>query len=639
MNRLLWMADLEKQKKSLLWDFRQGIHQRHGLPDESYSALHRWSVENPSIFWQEVFDDAALIKSGEADTVLENPGMPGSRWFPGLKLNFAENLLKRRDDSVAIIFRNEAGEERQMSFAELFDEVGRIQKGLKDLGVVAGDRVAGFVCNLPETVVAMLAASSLGAIYSSCSPDFGFRGVLDRFGQIEPKVLFFSDQSLYNGKEHNLIEKVREIKENLPSLKALVKLPYPGGSLDTNDDFSINWLDFGERAKPDFAPLPFDHPLYIMYSSGTTGKPKCIVHSAGGTLLAHVKEHRLHCDLKEGDRLFYFTTCGWMMWNWLVSGLAQGATIVLFEGQPLHGSAGLLFRLVEDFKITHFGISPKYLLSVMKSGYKVSEEHDLSSLRLMLSTGAPLLPEHMEFVYQDIKKDLQLASICGGTDIIGSFMQGNILSPVRAGEIQGLGLGLDVKAFNAAGEALLEEKGELVCLNPFPNMPVCFWNDENGEKYRKAYFEKFPGVWTQGDYIEITSEGAVIVYGRSDATLNPGGVRIGTAEIYRVVEKFDYVKDSIVVGKPVEGDVQVLLFVVLEGELTEKRIKEIKMALRQEASPRHVPESIFQVPEVPRTLSGKRVEKSVLHKIMGEEVSNREALSNPDSLNYFESFA
>jgi len=636
MSNLLWGPSEERIEKSNLFEFRKNL--KVDLPDLTYTALQRWSVDHSGEFWQAVFDNAKFILHEKPKATRKGQGLRDSEWFPGTTLNFAENLLKKNDDSRALIFANERGFRKEWSFKELRAEVGRVQQGLKSLGVSKGDRVVGYLPNMAEAVIAMLAATSLGAVWSSCSPDFGIQGVLDRFGQIEPKVLFFADQYSYNGKFFSCLEKVKAISAALPNLLALVQISFPEGELESEDLGAQNFESFGSQGEPEFVAVEFNHPLYIMYSSGTTGKPKCIVHGVGGTLLAHEKELKLNSDVKEGDVLFYFTTCGWMMWNWLVSGLAQGASVVVFEGQPMYPDASALFSLAEELGITQFGTSPKFISSVMKAGYVPNENFKLEKLRTIFSTGSPLLPEHMDFVYSCIKKDVQLASICGGTDIIGCFMLGNPFDPVSRGEIQGLALGMDVQSFNEAGESVISEKADLVCTASFPNMPLYFWNDKDGKKYHEAYFDSYENVWTHGDYIEITAKGSVVVYGRSDSTLNPGGVRIGTAEIYRLVEAFDWVKDSIVVGRPKEGDIEICLFVVISGDLSKQRIGEIKTSIQRAASPRHVPSLIGKVSEIPRTLSGKKVEKAVLNTLNSEEVSNLMALSNPSSLQDFEVF-
>jgi acetoacetyl-CoA synthetase len=566
--------------------------------------------------------------------------MPGARWFEGARLNFAENLLRCRDDRPAVIFWNESGARRQLSFAELFAEVSRVAGALRGAGVGARDRVAAWMPNIPETLIAMLATASIGAVWSSCSPDFGAKGVLDRFGQIQPKVLFTVDGYCYGGKRVELTERVCEVVRELPAAAKIVVLGY----LETEPALpaanAAEYREFITAGRPPditFEQLPFDHPLYILYSSGTTGLPKCIVHGAGGTLLQHLKELALHTDLKRGDRIFYYTTCGWMMWNWLVSSLATGAAVVLYDGSPVHPKRDILFDLAGQERLTVFGTSAKYLAMIEKEGLAPGDSHDLSSLRTILSTGSPLAPRSFDYVYEVIKPDVCLSSISGGTDIVSCFALGNPIAPVYRGEIQTRGLGMKVEIFNEAGKPVRGEKGDLVCTKPFPSMPVGFWNDPTGEKYRAAYFEDFPGVWRHGDWAELTAHDGLVIYGRSDATLNPGGIRIGTAEICRQVEQFEEVVESLVVGQEWRGDVRIVLFVrlrdgvVLSGELKDR----IRKCIRANASPHHVPRKIIRVADIPRTISGKITELAVREVIHGRPVKNRDALANPESLELF----
>ncbi len=567
--------------------------------------------------------------------------MREARWFPNLRLNYAEQMLRFNDDRVAIHFECESGDPRRITYAELNKLVARCASALRRAGVGEGDRVAGFVPNIPEAVVAMLAATSLGAIWSSCSPDFGLNGVLDRFGQIEPTVLVTADGYSYNGKMIDSLERVALVCAKLPSLRRVVVVPFQRPSPDVSGlERAVLWDDFlGDDAVDPvtFNRVPFDHPLFIMYSSGTTGTPKCIVHGHGGTLLQHAKEHMLHCDLRRDDVIFYFTTCGWMMWNWLVSSLGIGATVVLYEGSPSYPRITRLWSLVEEAGVSVFGTSPKFLAACQKSDLQPSEKSNLDSLRCVLSTGSPMSSDLFEWTYRHVKDDLQLSSICGGTDIVSCFMLGNPALPVYAGEIQCRGLGMDVHAFDANGQPVVGEKGELVCCTWFPSRPIFFWNDPDGEKYRKAYFDKFDAVWTHGDLIEITEHGGVVVYGRSDATLNPGGVRIGTAEIYRVVEAMGEIADSIAVAKRVDDDDEVCLFVVLRdgASLTSKLVDRIKGAIAAGATRRHVPKHIRQVSAIPHTISGKKVELAVAQVIRGEAVKNLDALANPEALDQF----
>ena len=601
-----------------------------------YAALHRWSVDEREKFWSLLWDFCGVQGDKGARALLDGERMPGAQWFPDAKLNFAQNLLREADDSDAIVFWGEDRVKRRYSRRQLHELVSRLQQALAAAGVGKGDRVAGYLPNLPEATAAMLATTSLGAIWSSCSPDFGVRGVLDRFGQIEPKVLFCADGYLYGGKQFDSQDKVREILVGLPTVRQCVVLDYLGAPAIAGKSLADFIAPFAATTVV-FERTAFNDPLYILYSSGTTGVPKCIVHGIGGTLLQHLKEHRLHSDVGPGDRVFYFTTLGWMMWNWLVSGLAAGATLLLYDGSPFVARGRILFDFADAEGMTHFGTSAKFIDAIAKVGLNPARTHKLDKLRAMLSTGSPLAPEGFDYVYQKIKSDLCLSSISGGTDIVSCFVLGNPALPVWRGEIQCKGLGLAVEVFDEQGHSLVGEKGELVCTRAFPAMPLGFWNDPDGARYHAAYFEKYPNVWRHGDWCEVTPHGGMVIYGRSDAVLNPGGVRIGTAEIYRQVESLDEVVESIVIGQDWEGDVRVVLFVKLrEGQaLDELLINRIKKKIRDNATPRHVPDVVLQVADIPRTKSGKIVELAVREMVHGRPIKNIEALANPEALAYF----
>ena len=607
---------------------------------QSYDDLYQWSVDDVEAFWQALCGFCDIEFTKPANTVLDQSGdMTTARWFAGSELSFPAHLLRHSGGRAAIIFRGEDGTRRELSFDDLRDQVAAVAAGLRSAGVTKGDRVAGFLPNCPEAIIAMLAATSLGAIWSSCSPDFGINGVVDRFGQIEPKVLFCADGYFYNGKRIDSLVAVVGVVELIDSIAHTVVVPFTGDQLSLPDlDGAILWQDFAEAgAGLEFPPVPFDHPLYIMYSSGTTGVPKCIVHGVGGTLLQHQKEHVLHCDIGPDDRLFYFTTCGWMMWNWLASGLASGATLLLFDGSPFYEDGRILWRIAEEEKLSIFGTSAKFVAAQEKAGIRPGEEFDLASIRTILSTGSTLAPESFDFVYDAISDDVQLSSVSGGTDIISCFVGGNPMKPVYRGELQSLALAMRVEIFSAEGSSVTGENGELVCTNAFPSMPVGFWNDPDNKKYHAAYFERFPGVWAHGDFAELTDNGGMIIHGRSDAVLNPGGVRIGTAEIYRQVEKLNDILESIAIGQNWDGDVRVVLFVVLrDGSVLDDDLKtQIRKLIRDNTTPRHVPAKIIGVPEIPRTISGKIVELAVRSVVHGEAVKNTDALANPAALDHF----
>ena len=660
LSQPIWTPSAERVGRANMTAFLQWVRQRRPAGAEAVSdfpTLYRWSVQRPEAFWPEVWKFCGVVAEERPgrepwDGVvvgLDWMGPPdpnrGPRWFEGARLNFAENLLRHRDEREALVFWNERGRGRALTYRELGDQVAAVAAALEQEGVGPGDRVAGFLPNLPEAVIAMLATASLGAIWSSCSPDFGANGVLDRFGQIRPRVLFCADGYLYAGKTIDSLGRVREVLQRLPEIERVVVVPYVASRPDISDiPGATMWADWqrgsgaaGQRGRA--APLPrfdFDHPLYIMYSSGTTGLPKCMVHGAGGTLLQHLKELVLHTDLTRDDRIFYFTTCGWMMWNWLVSSLAAGATVVLFDGAPLFPPT-VLWDMAERERISVFGTSAKYLSLAEKEGLRPGRTHDLSALRAILSTGSPLAPSGFDYVYRDIKRDLHLASISGGTDIISCFALGNPIGPVWPGELQTRGLGMAVEVFDEAARPVRGRDGELVCTRPFPSMPVAFWNDPDGAKYHAAYFEHYPGVWRHGDWARLTEHDGLVISGRSDATLNPGGVRIGTAEIYRQVEQLPEVIESLVVGQEWEGDVRIVLFVRLRPglELDESLQDRIRRKIREHASPHHVPKRIVQVADIPRTISGKITELAVREVIHGRPVTNKEALANPAALELF----
>lgn len=635
----LWQPSADTIADANMTHFLQQINADHQQALANYHDLYQWSIDNNETFWSTIWDYFRVIGDKGQRVVDNKDKLPGARWFPEASLNFAENLLRHRDDKVALVFRGENGARSQLTYSELYQQVAQFAEALKQQGVSKGDRVAAMMPNCMETIVAMLATTSLGAIWSSCSPDFGVQGVLDRFGQVEPKVLLTVDGYFYNGKNLNIKDKVADIVSQLDSVERVVIVNFSEQSDTLDGDAVVSYADFinNDATDIDFVATDFNHPLYIMFSSGTTGVPKCIVHGAGGTLLQHLKEHGLHTDLRAEDCLFYFTTCGWMMWNWLVSGLAHGATLVLFDGSPFAPEPEFLWDVADQEGITVFGTSAKYLAALEKAGVKPRESHQLEKLRSILTTGSVLPPESFDYVYRDIKTNVCLSSISGGTDIVSCFALGCPILPVYRGELQCRGLGLAVNIYDENGHPVRSKKGELVCENSFPCMPIGFWNDDDGQRYFNAYFARFENTWAHGDFAELTEHDGVIIYGRSDAVLNPGGVRIGTAEIYRQVEKVDAVLESIAVGQQVDDDERVVLFVKLRDgvNLDDDLRQQIKKTIRANATPRHVPAIILQVRDIPRTISGKIVELAVRQVIHGETVKNTDALANPEALDEF----
>ncbi len=641
---VLWKPSASRVERSRMTAFLRYAAKLAGTNFSSYRDLQDWALAYPDAFWRAVWEFCGVKGDAGDQVLLHADRMPGAKWFPNAKLNFAENLLQHDGPGPALVFWGEDKAKRSLSRLELREQVARVAAALREMGVRPGDRVAAYMPNMPETLVTMLAATSIGATFTSASPDFGVQGVLDRFGQTRPTVLVACDGYWYNGKPVDVCSKLPAILEGLPSVEHLVLVGYLSDSVADAARQLRGGVEFRELIARDetagdlaFERFPFDHPLYIVYSSGTTGVPKCIVHGAGNVLLQHLKEHQLHCDVVPGDRLFYYTTCGWMMWNWLASGLASGATLLLYDGSPFVADGHILWQYAESEAVTHFGTSAKYIDALGKAGVKPRDGYGLGSLRAVLSTGSPLAPESFDYVYAQIKTDVQLSSISGGTDILSCFVLGNPILPVHRGEIQCRGLGMAVEVWDDRGQPVRGRKGELVCSRPFPSMPLGFWNDPTGERYRAAYFERFPGAWCQGDYCELTEDDGFVIYGRSDATLNPGGVRIGTAEIYRQVERLPQIVESIVIGQDWRNDVRVVLFVRLRDgmALDDALAATIKRTIRENTTPRHVPAKILQVSDIPRTRSGKIVELAVRQVVMGEPVRNLEALANPEALSLF----
>ena len=639
---ILWQPSERAIEEAQITQFARQIVRKRRLELNSYPEFYRWTVDNPEEFWSDVWDFCGVIASRRGSSVLvDGDKMPGAHWFPEARLNFAENLMRRGDRGDAFVLWDERGFRRRVSFADLYSDVSRAVQALQVLGLRAGDRAAAFIPNIPEAGMLALAALSQGIVWSSCSPDFGVDGVVERFGQIEPKVLFCADGYRYNGQEHDTLERVREIVERLPTLRKAVVVPSVDEHVDVSDVPKAvrldEWLRRYTAGDIAFAQLPFDHPVYILFTSGTTGKPKCIVHGAGGALLQNLKMHKLQFDLRPGDRFFYFCTTNWVVWNLLFAGLCAEASVMLYDGSPFARDGRILFDCADKERFTHFGTSAKYIDAIAKRGLRPRDTHDLAALRMVLSTGSPLAPESFDYVYDAVKSDVCLSSISGGTDIMAAFADANPILPVYRGELQCRSLGIAVEVFDPEGNALVGEKGELVCTKPFPSMPLGFWNDRGDERYHAAYFAKYPNVWCHGDWSELTERGTMIIYGRSDATLNPGGVRIGTAEIYRVVERIAEVEEAVAIGQIWQSDTRVVLFVKLrDGQTLDARLEErIRSEIRRHASPRHVPAKIVQVADIPRTKNGKVVELAVKAVVHGMPVPNTDALANPDALEHF----
>ncbi len=646
----IWQPTQQRIKEANITHYMSYLGSTFRTEVDDYESLYSWSLRNPERFWESIWQFGNVIGTFDPDNiVIHKDKMPGVRWFPEAQLNFAENLLKQKDDSIAIIERGEHGQRKSLTFRELHKQVGRLASSMQSMGIGKGDRVAGILPNISETIIAMLAATSLGAVWSSCSPDFGVQGVIDRFGQISPKLIFATNGYYYNGKPIRTMDRLNSIIKKLPGIEKVVIISYlREDKLNLSITNAISYNDFMDPngGNLTYCPVSFNDPLYIMYSSGTTGVPKCIVHGVGGTLLQHLKELILHTDLKPQDRIFYYTTCGWMMWNWLVTSLSVGATIVLYDGSPFHPSPKALFDLIDEEEITIFGVSAKYITACEKAGLEPMKSHRLKFLKTILSTGSPLTHESFDYIYGKVKEDVCLSSISGGTDIISCFALGCPILPVYRGELQCTGLGMNVAFYSDEGDEIISEKGELVCKSPFPSMPTGFWKDTNHQKYHEAYFDRFEGVWAHGDYGEIVThekvdqrpyQRGVVIYGRSDATLNPGGVRIGTAEIYRQVEKIDSVIEALAIDQEWEGDTRIILFVrLIEGiHLTKSLIDSIKSLIRENTTPRHVPSRIIEVKDIPRTISGKIVELAVRNVVHNQPVKNKDALANPEALDYF----
>jgi len=643
MKSYLWKINKQRLKKTNLIQYSNFIEKKYKIKlNNSFNKIWKWSVNNPKDFWKSIWD-FTQIKGDAGEVILKKSDIFfKNKFFPNAKLNYAKNILKKNNSEKAIIFKSENGYKKTLSWEELNFNVTQVSSWMRSHGVKKGDRVAAYLPNIPETVVAYLATAVLGSIWSSCSPDFGTKGVIDRFSQINPKILFIGDNYFYNGKKINIFKRLPEIIKMIPSISKIVVISYPGTKTKNNNikNKLYGWKDLiknNKNNKIKFVMLNFNDPLVILYSSGTTGKPKCICHGTGGVLLQHNKELQIHCDIKNNDRVFYFTTCGWMMWNWLVGALSSGATILLFDGNPMYKKNDLLFKFLSEEKVTLFGVSAKYIDTLNNKKVIPKKNYDFSSLKTICSTGSPLSSEGFRYVYKNIKTNVHLASISGGTDIVSCFVLGNLFQPVYAGEIQNRGLGMDIDIFNEKGRPIKNKKGELVCKTPFPSMPVKFWNDKGDKKYKSAYFKKYKNVWHHGDFAKITNKGGFVIFGRSDTTLNPGGVRLGTAEIYNVVEKFKEIQESIVIGQAWKNDIRIILFVVLNKSyiLTNKLKDKIKQAIRYKASPRHIPSKIISVLEIPKTKNGKLVELAVKQSVEGDKIKNLEALANPDSLMYF----